>query len=557
MKRTLFAIALSAACLSGQAATFNYHGNLQDAGKPANGRYDIELTLYSAADGGKAIAGPLTLYKVDVHEGAFNAEAPFASLQNVPQQAWLGVRVRATGESEFAALGARASVGADAVTSSVCPGAWTLNGNAGNPSGSYIGTADASNLVFKINALQVAMAYFNSGSSLPNWIGGGSYNNGSGGDGSFVGGGGSSTVVANRNLVGPFSAIVGGDANQAGIGATNGRAFVGGGTGNKANSDYATIAGGSGNTARSAGATVGGGMGNTAGPDPVYGGPQTSTVAGGYMNTALWGAAVGGGYNNIAHGQASVIGGGNNNRAYDYTSAVVGGEGNVAYSGFDVVLGGTDNLAGGGQSLAAGSGARVRISGPVPSTLPDGVMASDYTGSNSIDDGGTFMWADTTAAQASAPFNSNGANKFLVLATGGVDFVTGRNLSTLAWTSGAHLAAGGGSWSSISDRNLKTDFSDIDAESVLENIIALPISTWRYKAQDAAIRHIGPMAQDFYAAFKVGEDERHITQVDEGGVALAAIQGLNKKLEAENAQLRQQLAALATRLSALEHDKEN
>ena len=59
------------------------------------------------------------------------------------------------------------------------------------------------------------------------------------------------------------------------------------------------------------------------------------------------------------------------------------------------------------------------------------------------------------------------------------------------------------------------------------------------------------MAQDFYAAFSVGMDDKHIATVDEGGVALAAIQGLNQKLteelklrDAKNAELNQRLAAL-------------
>jgi isoaspartyl peptidase/L-asparaginase-like protein (Ntn-hydrolase superfamily) len=80
---------------------------------------------------------------------------------------------------------------------------------------------------------------------------------------------------------------------------------------------------------------------------------------------------------------------------------------------------------------------------------------------------------------------------------------------------------------------MKEHFVDIDAMQVLARVVQLPISTWNYKSQDAAIRHIGPAAQDFFAAFKVGDDERHITEIDEGGVALAAIQGLNQKLEAE------------------------
>jgi hypothetical protein len=59
------------------AATFNYHGTLQDGGRPAEGEYDIELTLYSSVSGGSTIGGPLVLYQVPVHAGAFNTQADF------------------------------------------------------------------------------------------------------------------------------------------------------------------------------------------------------------------------------------------------------------------------------------------------------------------------------------------------------------------------------------------------------------------------------------------------------------------------------------------------
>ena len=81
---------------------------------------------------------------------------------------------------------------------------------------------------------------------------------------------------------------------------------------------------------------------------------------------------------------------------------------------------------------------------------------------------------------------------------------------------------------------------------MLEKVVALPLSSWNYKA-DTSTRHIGPMAQDFYAAFGVGPDDKHIATVDADGVALAAIQGLNQKLEetrAENAELKQRLEKL-------------
>ena len=60
------------------------------------------------------------------------------------------------------------------------------------------------------------------------------------------------------------------------------------------------------------------------------------------------------------------------------------------------------------------------------------------------------------------------------------------------------------------------------------------------------------MAQDFYAAFNVGTDEKHINTVDEGGVALAAIQGLNEKLKEDDAQKDAQIKALEKRLADLE-----
>jgi len=80
-----------------------------------------------------------------------------------------------------------------------------------------------------------------------------------------------------------------------------------------------------------------------------------------------------------------------------------------------------------------------------------------------------------------------------------------------------------------SDRNMKEKFTPIDNLDVLERVASLPITTWNF-TNTPATRHIGPMAQDFYAAFNVGTDGRHISTVDESGVALAAIQGLNQKL---------------------------
>jgi hypothetical protein len=76
---------------------------------------------------------------------------------------------------------------------------------------------------------------------------------------------------------------------------------------------------------------------------------------------------------------------------------------------------------------------------------------------------------------------------------------------------------------------------------VLEKLVALPISTWNYKGEDPAIRHLGPMAQDFAAAFGLGADDRTINMLDANGVAMVAIQALYRRvqqLEAEISELR-------------------
>ncbi len=111
------------------------------------------------------------------------------------------------------------------------------------------------------------------------------------------------------------------------------------------------------------------------------------------------------------------------------------------------------------------------------------------------------------------------------------------------------VSAGGGSWSSISDRNAKANFAAIDPRAVLAKVAVMPINTWNYKTQDANIRHIGPVAQDFYAAFGVGEDDKHITTIDADGVSLAAIQGLYQIVQDKD----QRIAQLENEVAQLKH----
>ncbi|HET6545134.1 MAG TPA: hypothetical protein VFG55_00125, partial [Rhodanobacteraceae bacterium] len=125
MRCTVLAAALFAALGAATAAradSFTYHGSLQDGAQPAEGSYDLELTLYSAAIGGSVVAGPVLLYGVPVHAGNFSTELDFGTSGGLPAGgAWLGVKLRSAGQGAFVALDQRSAIGTDALTGG-CPG---------------------------------------------------------------------------------------------------------------------------------------------------------------------------------------------------------------------------------------------------------------------------------------------------------------------------------------------------------------------------------------------------------------------------------------------------
>ncbi len=103
-----------------------------------------------------------------------------------------------------------------------------------------------------------------------------------------------------------------------------------------------------------------------------------------------------------------------------------------------------------------------------------------------------------------------------------------------------------------SSRDAKTDFSAVDADDVLAKVAALPITTWRYREGEGEVRHIGPMAEDFHAAFGVGYGPHTIADLDARGVALAAIQALNAKLEVQLRERERRADALEAQIAELQ-----
>jgi hypothetical protein len=102
-----------------------------------------------------------------------------------------------------------------------------------------------------------------------------------------------------------------------------------------------------------------------------------------------------------------------------------------------------------------------------------------------------------------------------------------------------------------SDRAMKADFADVDRQQVLQKLVEMPITTWRYKT-DEEIRHIGPMAQDFRAAFSLGADDKTIYPIDSIGISLVAIQALHQQVQEKDQQIAELQAQLAEQKSELE-----
>jgi hypothetical protein len=398
-----------------------------------------------------------------------------------------------------------------------------------------------------------------------------------------VAGGSANDALGVRAFVG------GGSSNAAGDAAIDSGAVVSGGHGNRATSAFATVGGGRNDSALSANATVGGGEANaaTSAGTVVCGGQGNkakgpfAAVGGGYGNTAAFSyATVGGGFGNVAETTHTVVGGGRNNAAMSYASTIGGGECDSATGAYAVVGGGYLNaatelystVAGGGVNRAEGgygfvgggsgnsaSGAYAAVSGGnnneatntysavgggygnvatgLAATVPGGYFCST-SGDRSFAAGSyakargdaSFVWSDSCGASDSV--RTATSNRWVARARGGVYFYTSLDKST-----GSYLSAGGSSWQSVSDSMTKENFRPVDKKALLEALARMRVRDYNLKSQDDSIRHIGPVAQDFYGSFGFGESNTAINMEDADGVALAAIQALCERVEAQHAEI--------------------
>jgi len=173
---------------------------------------------------------------------------------------------------------------------------------------------------------------------------------------------------------------------------------------------------------------------------------------------------------------------------------------------------------------------------------------------------GTFIWSDGSAQQSADTFRNTANNEFAARATGGFRFRT-----NLAGTTGCNLPAGSGVFNCTSSRTTKANFLPVIGTDVLGKIRALPITTWNYTSEGAQVRHLGPMAEDFYQSFGLGVGNTSIGVQDLAAVSLAGVKALEERtaqlqaktaevdqLRSELGQLRAANATLEQRLSAVE-----
>lgn len=397
---------------------------------------------------------------------------------------------------------------------------WLLGGNAGTTPGTqFLGTTDNQPLEFKVNGLRALRLEDNGDGSDPETTPDGAPN--------VIGGSPANFVAAG---------VVG--ATISGGGATN---YYGSLFPNSVASDYATIGGGLWNKIQTDahGSTIGGGQSND-----IWSTNWFSTIGGGFNNgiaSGVWIGTICGGRDNRITATFGTVPGGENNWAGYYAFAA-GRRAKANHAGSFVWADSTD------ADFASTSDKqfRVRAGGGVQFQTPGNWDVANTEGDFRIGNDTHRLKIGLSYAGGGAGDiwlrAAGGSEKLYVWTPGGTTFYANANK-----TAGVTLAAGGGSWTSVSDRNAKEDFQPVNPQEVLSKVAALPLTTWKYKSQDAGVRHIGPVAQDFKAAFGVGESDTGITSIDADGVALAAIQGLNQRVEeqrAENAELKQRLAQL-------------
>jgi hypothetical protein len=465
LRQALMLALLSLSTLAA-SAPWTYRGTLNDGGQPAQGKYDVRLTLLDAGD--NPVRAAITLYGIDVNKGSFETKLDFDIDPNTIPGAKLRTEV-AQGNSGFFEIGKPKAINGGVAE------CWDVDGNTAVAS-SQLGVTDASAPLLSLR---------NNNSIL------------------FLRGNGG--VEQNSSFAPGVSSAAWGLSTARGVTSfAVGRAIIGvNGTNSFAYSDVVPAqVGGTPGFSDAPGEFLvrsGGGIGfNTVPSDSDFAiGPRPGLDANTLLHFDANGRTAKMGL--LANGQTGI------NAPATLFLQSVDAVGINALTGdltsfIDLAI----------RPKASGADGDVDINLVSRDGLKTVGLVNDQ-------DTGTFF-INVSPNAGAARLNINGAT-----------------------------LSNGGAWTNQSSRSLKHGFASVDPLAVLAKVTSLPITTWSYKNSEEG-RHMGPVAEDFKAAFDLAGDGKSIGTVDADGVALAAIQGLNQKLEIENSELRARLTAIEAKL---------
>lgn len=513
----IFALFLCLVVFSGtslaQTTTFTYQGRLTDSASAANGTYEMQFALYDAASNGSHIGSTITNTNVSVSNGIFSVELDFGASSFPGADRWLEISVKKPSEGSYTTLTPRQKINstpyAIRATSAVIADTVATTSSAGtnvvsaiNASSSSINTANVSGDVELAPSTQQVTSTTN---HLINLKLVGSRTLGTAGQDALLSLSASGTYPdtqtydKERFRVDNDGSLLAVSEYNSGC-CSNGVPIEGSGTRFMWHGGKAAIRAG--------------------GID----GTQWNDANIGLYSTAF-------GQNVRALGDNSLVVGKNSVAAN--TGAVALGEGNTATGANSVALGY-------GASTSTGAGSP-RLGSFV---FSDRSIPLCYYSGSTIDPTCQFHAEVTNAAHWRVSngfriYTSSNLSTGVTIQSGTSASNWGQTGAVISTSTGAMLTTGG-VWQNASSRYLKTNFAPVNSRSILQKVLSLPIQTWNYKAEDAGIRHIGAVSQDFYNAFNVGNNNEGIGTVDADGVALAAIQGLNEELKDRDAKIEEQ-----------------
>jgi hypothetical protein len=544
-----------------QGTAFTYQGQLQNNGSPASGTYNLTFSVYTNSTSGTAVAGPVTNSAVAVSNGLFSVTIDFGSSVWNGRTNWLEIGVETNSATSFNTLAPRQqmtptpyAIAAENMVGTIPASQLTSIGNTNGGIGNFFtgtsgnaatsgsdntangGKALSSDTTGSRNTADGFDALLNNLNGIDNTADGvsallnnqsGFLNIALGYQAGFNITGSSNIDIGNPGLSSDAQIIrIGNGQIQTYIaGVING---IGSGLSNLNASRLTSIGntnGGSGNffVGSSGNATTSGSDNTAMGVDVLI----NNTTGGG--NTGYGEGALDGntsGANNTASGALAL-------------DANTVGTGNTADGAFALVL----NSSGSGNSATGGQALDNNGSGSENTAVGFSALGNNTSGSYNIAQGYQAGYNITTGSS-----NIDIGNMALATDTNIIRIGDGQTATYLV----GNVYTPSGTVQSSSDRNIKEDFAAVSPQQILAKVALLPVTEWNYKT-DKGVEHIGPMAQDFHAAFGLnGGDDKHISVVDEGGVALAAVQGLNEKLEAQAKEKDVEIADLKARLDALE-----